>query len=209
MSKQITTSLFIVFIINAVLFANSTNDSFKTFYIIGFDWHTGIVIEVSDIPDSLKINHPDFPRNKFLEIGWGDRAFYQNAGSDINYWLAVKAALFPTESALHINGFDQSVNEYYPARRIVELQVNEENFTNLCVFIYSAFARDSCGMEIGLGKGLYDNSQFFLGEDYYYFPKTCNVWTAQAIDAAGISIAPYNNQRAETLMEYLKEQKKK
>ncbi len=174
----------------------------KTFYVIGHEWHTGIVIQTSDIPDSLKSKHPQFPKARFLEIGWGDKEFYQD--SDPGYFLAIKAALWPTESALHINGFNQPVDKYYSLAEVVQFETEKPDFENLYLFIYSAFARDSLGGEILIGRGYYKNSQFFLGDEKYYLPKTCNVWTAQAVHSAGISISPYRYQKAESLMKYLK-----
>jgi len=183
--------------------SESVSEKKNIIYIVGHDWHTGVVIHREDIPDSLKLKHPKFLQSKFVEIGWGDKEFYQNSGPDVDYWLAVRAALWPTESVLHVNGFNQSVEDYYYVSKIIQFEIEARDFDNLCHFIHSAFKRDSIGVEIWIGKGHYRNSHFFLGEDSYYFPKTCNVWTAQAVHAAGISISPFRFQQAETLMEYL------
>ena len=47
-------------------------------------------------------------------------------------------------------------------------------------------------------------SQFFEGEDKYFFPKTCNVWTAQAINKAGFDISPFRFQTAEDLIGHIR-----
>ncbi|MFC2088069.1 DUF2459 domain-containing protein [Calditrichota bacterium] len=178
-------------------------DSLNTFYVVGHDWHTGIIIHTADIPDSLRPRHHHFPQTRYLEIGWGDKDFYQNPSSEIDYYLAIKAALWPTESVLHINGFDKSVEEYYYFSELIRFEISLEQFKNLYLFIFKTFARDSVGNEIWIGKGHYNDSQFFLGEDKYYFPKTCNVWTAQAINRAGFDISPFRFQTAENLIDYL------
>lgn len=180
------------------------NNSVKTFYVVGHDWHTGIVIKADDISDSLKPKHPLFPQGRYLEIGWGDKDFYQNSGPDIDFYLAIKAALWPTESVLHINSFDELPEKYYYLSNLIKFKISKDDFENLYKFIFNTFARDSVGDELWAGKGHYRNSQFFLGAEKYYFPKTCNVWTAQAINKAGFSISPYRFQTAESLIEYIR-----
>ena len=74
----------------------------------------------------------------------------------------------------------------------------------MCDFILVNFKLDSTGKAIPLGKGLYGNSQFFTGKKKYYYPQTCNVWTAKALYKAGIYIYPERYQFAKDLMKYLK-----
>lgn len=174
-------------------------DSLKTIYIVSHDWHTGIVLQKDDIPDSLLPEHTDFPDAINLEIGWGDKAFYQNP--DFSIFKAAKAALLPTASVLHIVGFNSPVEDYFGLSEIIQIDLSVDAFHKLCRFIHRTYARDSLGKVIDAGKGLYGNSRFFLGKSKYYFPKTCNVWTAQALKEAGFKISPLSCQKAEIIME--------
>ena len=174
-------------------------DSLKTIYIVSHGWHTGIVLQKDDIPDSLLPKHADFPDGINLEIGWGDKAFYQNP--DFSILNVARAALLPTASVLHIVGFNSPVEDYFGLSEIIQIDLSVNAFHKLCRFIHRTYARDSLGKVIETGKGLYGNSRFFLGKPKYYFPKTCNVWTAQALKEAGLKISPLSCQKAEIVME--------
>ncbi|MCD4692905.1 MAG: DUF2459 domain-containing protein [Calditrichales bacterium] len=174
-------------------------DSLKTIYIVSHGWHTGIVLQKDNIPDSLLPKHTDFPDAINLEIGWGEKDFYQNP--DFSIFKAAKAALLPTASVLHIVGFSSPVEDYFGLSEIIQIDLSVNAFHKLCRFIHQTYARDSLDNVIEAGKGLYGNSRFFLGKSKYYFPKTCNVWTAQALKEAGFKISPLSCQKAEIVME--------
>ena len=177
-------------------------DSLRTFYIVNHGWHTGIIINKNDLPGSLWPPGIDFADVIYFEAGWGDKDFYMS--DDSNYFIAIKAAIWPTKSVMHIVGFYLPVKRYFISSEIIELQVNNQNYQKMCEFIVASFAIDSLGMAIPLGKGLYGNSQFFLGKKKYYYPNTCNVWTASVIYKAGFHIYPKKYQFAKDLMTYLK-----
>ncbi len=197
----ILTLLFLI----SPLSAAPDSTHFKTVHVVSHGWHTGVILNMDAVHDSLKPAHPIFHEHRYLEFGWGDRAFYENPDPDIDYWLAFKAAVIPTESVMHVVGFNQPADEYFSRSDRVILKISEQHFLELYRFIHSAFARDSLNQIIPRGKGLYGNSRFFSGQAKYYFPYTCNVWTAQVLKSGGISISPLRFQRAGVLMEYLRE----
>jgi hypothetical protein len=43
---------------------------------------------------------------------------------------------------------------------------------------------------LNLGPGIYGDSTFFRANGKYYFPNTCNVWTARGLKTAGVPIVP-------------------
>ena len=51
-----------------------------------------------------------------------------------------------------------------------------------------------------LGEGLYGRSRFYRANGSYYFPKTCNVWTAQALKTAGLPTRPATSMTAESVL---------
>jgi hypothetical protein len=104
--------------------------------------------------------------------------------------MTVKAALWPTESVLHIVGFSGPVETYFPASEIVGIKLSLRGFERLCAFIQNAYARDASGAVTELGPGLYENSRFYLGRKKFHLLRTCNVWTAQAIRSSGFPITP-------------------
>lgn len=180
-------------------------DTVYSIWIVNHGWHTGIIIKTADISPSYFLSYPDFPENNFLEFGWGDKDFYQDGGMDIDYWLTIKAALWPTSSVVHVVGFDSPVEKYFSYSGLIMLSIPDTAFSTMLSFIDLASEKDSSGQAILIGKGLYGNSRFYEGEATYYFPKTCNVWTAQCLKEAGLPLYPLKFQRSAVLMEFISE----
>ncbi len=161
----------------------------RSIYVINHNnWHAGIVIRREDIPAGLWPEHGDFPESEYLEVGWGDREYYQ--ARDTTVWMAFRAAFWPSESVLHIEGFSGPLEQYFPVAEIVEITLSLQGFEKLCAFIQDAYARDESGKAIPLGPGIYGDSRFYLARGKFHLLRTCNVWIAQAIRSAGFPITP-------------------
>jgi len=170
----------------------------RTIYLVNHHGHAGISIRRSDIPDAIWPEKRDFPDVKFLEVGWGDRDYYQMQN---HHWtVAVKAALLPTASVLHIAGFNEPVSAYFPYSEIIEIQLTEPGFERLCHYMATSYARDTAGNSVPLGTGLYDNSRFYLSRETYHIFNTCNVWVARALRTAGCPVTPAFTITSNSLM---------
>ena len=141
--------------------------------------HTGIAVRHADIPAALLPEKRDFPDADFLEFGWGDRDFYmaETAGP----WLAFKAAFFPTPSAVHVAGIRGALDAYFPQSEIVEVRLSRPALERLLRYVHDTFRRDG-GASEALGRG------FYAGRDTFHLLRTCNVWTAGALRAAGLPV---------------------
>lgn len=156
-------------------------------WVVKHGWHTGLVVPVEAVPSQIWPERDDFPGSRYLEVGWGDREFYQ--AQDPTSGLAVRAALWPTPSVLHVVAFAEPPARLFPSAEIVELHLSPRGFEQLCAFVAHAYARDAAGQAMPLGTGLYGQSRFYLGREPYYLT-TCNVWTARALRSAGLPISP-------------------
>lgn len=174
------------------------NETTKTVYLVSHGWHAGIVVRRADIPDAVWPEKWDFPASEFLEVGWGDRDYYQTP--DPHWGITLKAALLPTESVLHIVAFSGSVLAYFPRSEIIEIQLSESGFERLCRHISASYSRDPAGNSVPLGPGLYGVSQTYLSTETYHLLNTCNVWTARAIREAGCPITPASTVTVDSLM---------
>lgn len=170
----------------------------RTIYLVGHGWHAGIVIKRDDIADATWPEKRDFPHAEYIEVGWGDSDYYQtpNPGWDI----AVKAALVPTDSVLHIVGFSGPVSAYFPASEIIEIKLSESGFKELNHYISASHFRDPTGKSLFLGPGLYGNSRFYRSHETYHLFNNCNAWTARALRRSGFSITPGSIMTVEGLM---------
>jgi len=155
-------------------------------YLVGQGWHTGIVIRRADIPQGSWPEAGDFPQAEYVVVGWGDRDYYQAPGPA--GWLAVKAALAPTPSVLHVVGFRGPVAEYFRVNEVVELAVSPRGLQGLVQYIHDAHAREGTQVVAPLGPELYGDGRFYPGREQFHLFRTCNVWAARALRAAGLPV---------------------
>ncbi|MFW5759851.1 MAG: DUF2459 domain-containing protein [Cyclobacteriaceae bacterium] len=173
----------------------------NSIYVTSISWHTAIIVPGKCIADSLWPENHDYSNFRYLEIGWGDRDFYQTPG--FNLWYAAKAFLWASSSAIHIfpvNEFDGS----YAVNELVELKISDQQMKKLCQFLLDNFDIDKQGKFVPLQDGIYYNSQFFAGSYAYHFPFNSNVWIAKALKAAGFSICPLKFQLTEWVIKKAK-----
>jgi len=170
-------------------------------YVVEHGWHAGIVIARDA---TLEIGLPplaELPASRYLEIGWGDRDFYRAPAPGLG--LALKAGLLPTASVLHLTAFSRPVDEYFPGSAIIRLELAQSQLEALLAHIADSFELDAAGRPVGLGPGLYGDSQFYRSRQRYHLLRTCNVWTAGALRAGGVPIVPATTLSTTTLFNRL------
>ncbi len=154
-----------------------------TLYVVNHGWHTGLVIRRGDIPNGLWPEQRQAPPGEYLEVGWGQREFYQTR--DPSLLQALGAALWPAPSILHLVGFNGPVAVRFPYSEVVALQLDAAAMTRVAQYISDAYERNAAGGIIRMGQGLYGDSRFFAGREKFHLFRTCNVWTARALRLAG------------------------
>jgi uncharacterized protein (TIGR02117 family) len=174
-----------------------------TIHVVSHGWHTGLVIRRSDIPGGLWPESADFPDAQYLEVGWGDRDFYQAPGIDL--WLAIKAALWPTPSVLHVVGFSGSIVEYFARSDIVELRLSPRSLKRLITLIHDSHERRDSGRAAAIGPGLYGNSRFYPSRERFHLFNTCNLWTSRALQAAGFPVGGLGSLTASGVLRQARE----
>lgn len=171
-------------------------------YVTKLGWHTAIVIERVHLEDYLP-THPRMPHSNYLMIGWGDGKYYPHP--DPGTGLLLRAALWPTESVLHVVGIDIPVENYFSSSRIVRIMIHQEGADKLAEFIASYFEVDELGIPVFAAEGLYRNSAFFEAKSAYFFPRTSNRWVAQALRRTGYPITPFYALTADNVMKQASE----
>ena len=170
------------------LYPPREGESVTVVWVVSHGWHTGIVVRRQDVPGGLWPQLRDFADSELVEVGWGERDFYMAPAGTSG--MALKAALWPGSSVLHVAGLSDSVERLFPASAVVEIRLSRRGFEKLAAFIQDAYATDEAGGAIRLGPGQPANSRFYLARETYHALKTCNVWTARALHTAGCPITP-------------------
>jgi uncharacterized protein (TIGR02117 family) len=184
------------------LFPPSEGSLTRVVFVVEHGWHAGIVVAWRDVPPGILPPLPTLPAREWLEIGWGDHDFYRTPDAGVG--LALKAALVPTASVLHITSFSGRVEQYFPGSGITRLELTPAGLEALLHHVAASFARDGDGSARDLGRGLYGESRFFASRERYHLFKTCNVWTARALHSAGIPIRAASTFTTSALMERLR-----
>lgn len=148
-------------------------------------WHTGIIIAVEDIPESIWPEKERYSQHKKIDVSWGDEKFYQANGRPIG--LAIRAILWPTQSVIRVFPFNNPVQSAYGEdARIKSLFLSENEFHALCHFISESFIRNKNG-NIRLSTVNTNNRYYFLAKRKYHLFRTCNTWVALALKKSGLN----------------------
>lgn len=172
-------------------------------YVVSHGWHTGLVIPATPIQKAIPELKQRFPNVALIEIGWGDKGFYQ--ASEITSGLTIQAIFWPTESVIHSVAVPYAVTRFFPGSEIAKLCLTDPQLETLITFISDSFAKDKKGQAYPLNNGIYGDSQFYKGSGDYYLMNTCNKWTAKGLQSAGMDISPTFKLTAGSIMSYLTE----
>jgi uncharacterized protein (TIGR02117 family) len=155
-------------------------------YVVNHGWHTGIVLATVDIPPGAWPVADELMQARYIEVGWGDRGYYTDP--DAGLGTASRAALIGGPGVLHLVGLDQSPQQAFPASEVVKLPVSLAGLERLVAYIADSFALDAAWRSTDLGESLYGAGRFYASRERFHLFKTCNVWTAWALQAAGLQI---------------------
>lgn len=173
----------------APLYPLQAGEEPKLIYVVSHGWHTGIVVKRDDVDAHLWPEKDDFPEALYLEMGWGDRDFYQAPKAGLG--LLLQAAVASPASVLLVIGMPTTVTQYFPRAEIIEIPIARRGLDELAKFIHATYKRDATGRTIPLGPGnWHKHSQFYLAEGEYSLANTCNTWVARALQAAGLPVKP-------------------
>lgn len=160
----------------------------RTVYILRHEWHAGLIVGRRDIGADFALEAPDLLAKEWLEFGWGDAEFYQER--DAGILLGLKAIFLRNDSVMHVYGFDGAPEKAFPQSEMAALRLPPDGYARLLAFVRSSFKRNAAGAVRRLGPGLYGLSYFYEGEGKYHAFRTCNTWTAEALEAGGFPIDP-------------------
>lgn len=150
--------------------------------VFSHGYHTGLTLPAHAIRPYL----PELCEgltDEWLEFGWGDEGFYRS--EEITAGLVFRALCYPTPGVVHVVTVEQSLPYQYHSSPIRLLQMDESETAQVGRFLSETFQRDEQGKVIDLGPGRYGRSTFYRAVESYYFPRSCNSWTAKGLRLAG------------------------
>lgn len=162
-----------------------------TIYVVTNGYHSGLILPVSEGGEdwSLIIRPTDLPNSdnsgNWLLFGWGDRAFYLNTPnwSAVRPGTVVTALLGSDQSLVHVDHLADPREA--PDARAVQLTLVE--YRRLTAFIRASIALDQKGRGVA-SPGYGSRDVFYEAKGRYSALRTCNVWTGEALVAAGVKV---------------------
>jgi len=158
-------------------------------WLIADKLHTGMVFPYSWLVESGFIPPKDFPDCKYVTFSWGDRQAYVN-----KRWLSapeiVKAIFLPSAAVMECIPINWEVAEVSPNQHIWMKSIPRERGPYVAAFLNHCTIPDSEGLPTVAGKSSWGEGVLLESPQVYYFPRICNVWTGQALEACGGNINP-------------------
>lgn len=164
----------------------SSEQTEETIWVLDSGWHTGLIVETSELGSHLNALLSTQPRSHYLMFGWGNRKFYMTPNPTLGMDVA---ALFPSESTLLVEGCNREPRACYSsAVKLRAIQVSLAGQRRLDNYLLETLKLNAIGQAEVLGAGPDPGSEFYASGLTYDAFHTCNTWTAQALHTAGIAI---------------------
>lgn len=175
-------------------------------FAVGHGWHVGLVLPAKPLEEKIPELKLRFPQANYLELGWGDKGFYQ--AQEITTGLTLRAMFWSSGAVIHAVALPPSSDppfDYFTASDIVELCVSDRELAALNEFVSQSFRRDAAHHAIKMKEGIYGDSQFYEGEGRYHFMNTCNKWVAKGLATMGFSVDPTWKLTSASVLDWLKQ----
>lgn len=159
-----------------------------TVYVVSHGWHSGIIV-----PAALAHAHDwpagsEFPRAQYYEVGWGNRAYYQD--TDPGWWLGLRALLWPSPGVLQVVAIEGPAQTAFPGAPMLAVRLSHEGAQRLAAAVAASHARDAGGAAVAFGPALYGQGRFYASVERFHLFATCNVWVARRLREGGIELQP-------------------
>lgn len=160
----------------------------ETIYVVETGWHTDIGLQAAQADERLAQLKASFPGFPVLVIGFGARPWMVEQEHDIG---ALLAASVPGAGAMLVSPRRDRPDAASPPSDVIVLHVSARGLALMIDFIVDLFERRSDGALHPIASG--GPSEIIYGSPRVYsFGYTCNTWTAQALQTAGLPVRVAN-----------------
>ncbi len=157
----------------------------ETIYVAAFGWHTEIGLGADEIDGPLAVLRRHFPGARYFMFGWGQRDFYMARDPGL---VEALRALTPGPAVMLVRGLDRSPLEAFGTSDIYVVKVSPAGLERLSQYLWRYLDEGGKGELRRAGDGPYPGSAFYVAAGTYDLGHTCNTWTAEALDAAGLPV---------------------
>ena len=157
----------------------------ETIYLIVRGWHTAVGLPAAPATGPLGKFRTTFPGVRTITIGFGDRAYLTHPHPGIGEMIG---ALTPGPGAFLVTALKGPPQDAYPLQDVVVLHISVRGYARMTDFIVRSLQPAPDGTLRPLSDGPYPGSLFYTSATTYSILHTCNTWTAEALQAAGLPV---------------------
>jgi uncharacterized protein (TIGR02117 family) len=166
-------------------------------FVVSNGYHTGVALPRAALAEfasgrgypALIAVAQRFNQFAWVEIGWGDEAFYRGVPTlgDLTLPVALRALFSPgNPSVLHVVGLSGDPVRAFPSAELVAIPLSRNGFDQLLAKLDATFVPPQGGALPDLGPGIYGPSLFYRAIGTFNALHVCNHWIADLLDAAGL-----------------------
>jgi uncharacterized protein (TIGR02117 family) len=157
----------------------------ETIWVVERGWHTDIAIDAATLGPALDDLRAAFPGVRVFLFGFGERAWLLKRHHGVGDMLGT---LFPNPGAILVTALRTAPDAAFPDSDIVAMPITKAQRDRLEAFLTAALARDPAGHHRIFATGPYPGSAFYPSTATYSLIFTCNTWTAEGLQAAGLPV---------------------
>jgi hypothetical protein len=155
-------------------------------YVVGQGWHAEIGIPVEELGDDLAFYRDVFSDARVIMFGYGKKTFYTAPPETLSEYVLGPV---PGPAAIHAVGLRVMPPQAYPAESTVMLALPPGGAEALSEFIWKDLSKNKAGKPRVVARSSNPDGLFYQAQSRYSLMHTCNSWTADALDAAGLPIS--------------------
>lgn len=148
------------------------------------DLHTGLILDLRWLRRHGYVPPRGLGDPPWAAFSWGDETAYVQTE-----WLSpgqVFHALFRhSPSVMEIITFDYHITNVCHDQRLYQGFARESDGARLAAFLNACAVPDASGFPETAGPASWGEGRLIRSPHSYYFPRICNVWTVEALEAAG------------------------
>jgi hypothetical protein len=120
-------------------------------------------------------------------MSWGNRKAYMN-----RRWLnpleVVQALFMPSPSVTEIIPITWKIEEVCNKQRIYRAEISRAWGAHVAAFLNATAKHNEQGLPIVIGDSSWGQGYLLDCPHSYFFPRICNIWTGQCLEACGLKI---------------------
>jgi len=158
-------------------------------HLLADNLHTALVFDLKWLEESGYMKPAEIGEHKYVAMSWGDEVAYVQ-----KRWLSpvqvFRALCTPSPSVMECIPIDWKVEQVCHHQRVFVAQVPRSAGPSLAAFLNACAEKRPDGRPLTIAPSSWGEGRLIrCPENYsYYFPRICNVWTAQALQSCGFPI---------------------